>query len=366
MALTLPKLDLPKLTLDKKQISIIAGAVVVLAAAGWFGWQYFGGAEPAPVAKTQPVTAAKQAGPAKAAADAGAARDKLIGDLLLASGLKRQLDQLPQQFIAGTRQSGKQKSKGPALDKTIESVFAEAYTAEGFNRRMGADLKKNFDEQRVQALLKDYSTPAAKRMVELGQAAPSPAELARFARSPAAPRPSSARAGLVKRIDAASRASDLAVEAAFTTMKAIALGVAGEGAGKAAAVDKAIEKERASSTQRIRSATLLNLAFSLKDASEAELEAYAKFYETENSKWFTGIVYASILEEVKSASARAGERIGALAGKRAAPTDNSAVPADKSTTPAAKPARSKAGSDARTCLGLDTNQAIIKCAEQYR
>lgn len=337
------------LALEKKQIPAVVGAVVLLAAAGWLGWQYFEDAGPVPLAKLLPVTAAKAAAPA----DAGPARDKLIADALVASGLKRQLDQLPQQLAAGVRQSGKQHSKAsPAVVKAIENAVAESFSAQNFQARVSVDLKKNFNEQRLQALLKDFSTPAAKRMIEREQAAPSPEEFARFARSPAATRPSPQRAGLLKRIDAATRASDLAVDVAFSSMKAVALGVVGEGAGKAAAVDKVIEKQRASTTQRIRNATLLNLAFSYRDASDAELEEYARIYEAENSKWFTGIVYTSLLEEVKSASAQAGERIASVAGKPAAP--------------AARPVRSKSGSDARTCLDLARNEAIIKCAEAYR
>jgi hypothetical protein len=348
------------LTLTRKQILPIVGGVVIVSAAGWFGWQYFEDAGPVPAvpAKPQPVTAAKSPAAAKAAApaDAGPARDKLIEDTLVASGLKRQLDQLPQQLIAGVRQSGTQQSKAsPAVAKAIENAVAGSFTAQGFHDRVGADLKKNFDQQRLQALLKDFSTPAAKRMIELQQAAPSPDELARFARSPAVTRPSAQRAGLVKRIDAAIRASDLAVDVAFSSMKAVALGLIGDGAGKAAAVDNAIEKQRASATQKIRVATLLNLAFGFKDASDTDLEEYARIYEAENSKWFTGIVYASLLEEVKRASAQAGERIGSLASKPAAP--------------AAKPVRSirpKAGADARACLDLATNTAVMNCAERYR
>lgn len=52
------------------------------------------------------------------------------------------------------------------------------------------------------------------------------------------------------------------------------------------------------------------------------------------------------------AAAPAGERIGTLASKPASPV--------------AKPVRSKAGADARACLDLATNTAIIKCAEKYR
>jgi hypothetical protein len=353
MALTLPKLTIPKLSLDNKQLPFVVGGVVVLAAAGWFGWQYFAGEPPppTPISKPQPVTAAKPQAKGPSPAEIEKARDKLIEDVLVASGLKQKLDQLPQQFIADARLSARKRSKGSsAEDKPYEAVVTELFTAQGFNNRMKADLKKNFDEKRLQALLKDYSAPAAKQMVELGRVEPNAAALAKFVRSPAAKRPSSERATLIKRIDAASGASDLAVDIAFTTMKAIALGMAGEGAKKAALIEKGVEKERASSEKKIRDASLLNLAFGLKDASDADLEAYAKFYETENSKWLTGIAQASILDEVKSASTQAGERFGMLPG----------------IAPAAKHTGSKAGADARACLSLATNAAIIECAEAYR
>jgi hypothetical protein len=360
MALTLPKLSLPDLALPNKRLLTIVGGVAVASAAGWFVWQNFADTGPAPAAPSRPqaVPATKAPVAAKSAApvDSGPARDKLIADALVASGLKRQLDQLPQQLVAGVRQSGTPRSKtSAAVVKAIEDAVAGSFTAQGFHDRVSADLKKNFDQKRLQALLKEFSTPAARRMIELGQAAPSPEELARFARGAVATPPSSQRASLVKRIDAAIRASDLAVDVAFSSMRAVALGLAGDGAAKAAAVDKTIEKQRASATQAIRDATLLNLAFGFKDANDTELEEYAKICESENNKWFTGIVYASLLEEVKRASAQAGERIGSLASKPAAP--------------AAKPVRSmrsKPGADARTCLDLAANNAIMICAEKYR
>ena len=357
MALTLPKFTLPKLTLAKRQIPAVVGGVLIVSAAGWFGWQYFEDAGPAPVApsKPQPVTAAKPpvAGKAAAPADAGPARDKLIEDLLLASGLKQQLSQLPQKLMAGVRQSGKQQTNASAaVLKAIEHAAAQSFSAQEFHDQVSAGLKKNFDQKRVQALLKDYSTPAARRMIEQEQALTSPEELAQFTRRAAAARPSPQRTSLVKRIDSATRASDLAIDVAFASMKRVALGAVGAGAQESAAVDKAIEKQRASATDNIRNATLLNLAFGYRNASDAELEEYAKFYETENSKWFSGIVYTSLLEQVQSASAQAGERSGA--------------PASKPASSVAKPVRSKAGADARTCLGLATNAAIMKCAEKYR
>ena len=361
MALTLPKLAVPKLALpklavDKKQLPAIVGGAVVLAAAGWFGWQYFAeDAAPPPPAPSKPQAVAAAKPPAKAAtpAEIEKARDKLIGEVLVASGLKQELDQLPDHLLAGVRQSGKHRAKAsPAIFNAIEDAMAESFTADGFQGRVGAALQKDFDQKRLQALLRDFSTPTAKTMIELQRAAQSPEQFAAFARSAAATRPAPERAALIKRIDAATRASDLAVEVAFVSMKALALGIAGEGAGKAAAIDKAIEKQRAATTRRIRDATLLNLAFSFRDASNADLEKYAGIHETENSKWFNGLVYTALLAEVQAASAEAGERIAKLGTKPMAV--------------AARHGGSKSGADARACLNLATNTAIIKCAEAYR
>ncbi|MBE0614798.1 MAG: hypothetical protein IH604_14100 [Burkholderiales bacterium] len=351
MALTLPKLTLPALSVNKKQLPAIVGGVVVLAAAGWFGWQYFAEEPPPPppVSKPQPVTAAKPVVKAKSPAEIEKERDKLIEDVLAASGLKRQLDQLPQTLASGVRQSGKQHKKAPPARVTaVESALAEAFAAGEFHRVVSADLKKNFDEKQLQALLKNFSTPAAKTMVELEGVSVSPEERAKFARS-AAGHPSPQRMELIKRIDAATGAGELAGEIASVTMKTLATGIAGENARKAAAIDKTIEKQRASTEKKIHDETLLNLAYSFKDSSDADLEKFAGISEAASSKWLYGVVYKSLLEEIENTATDAAKRIGEL-----------------STKPATTVARSKTGQDARACLGRGTNTAIIKCAEAYR
>jgi hypothetical protein len=358
MALTLPKLALPKLTVTKKQLPVIVGGVVVVAVAGWFGWQYFAeNAAPRPPArKPQAVTAVKPHAPVKAAApvDAGLAQNQLIVEVLAASGLKQELDQLPERMLAGVKQYDRQQMKTPpAVVDAIEDAVAKSFTADGFNNQVRAALKKNFDQKRLQALLKDFSAPAAKTMVAQEHATHSPEEFAEFARSAAATRPAPARAALIKRIDAATGASQTAVDVAFASMRALAMGVVGEDKRRADSVDKTIEKQRAASFGRISNATLLNLAFSFKDASDADLEKYAAICETENSKWFYSLVHAAIVDEARAASTNAGDLISALKLK---PTQMLA----------AGRRGPKPGADARACLALATNAAIAKCAEAYR
>ena len=350
-------LTLPKLAVSRKQILTIVGGVVLAAAAGWAALQYFEDTPPPPPPK--PVTPA-----AKAAAPVPSP-DKLIADLIAASGLNQHLEQLPQQLISGVKQSGSQNKKAsPAVVAAIETAVAESFTAQAFQDRLAADLKKNFEQKRVQGLLADFSTPAAKSMIQLEQASPAPEELTRFMRAQTANRLPPARAELIKRIDTATRAGDLAVEAAFATMKAVAAGIVGAQTKKAASVDLTIEKQRAATTAGIRHATFANLAFAYRDASDADLESYAKFYESENSKWLYGLVYASILEEITSAATRAGARAGELAGKPA----KGGKPANAGKPPpaAGRPAASQSGADARACLDLAANLAVAKCAEKFR
>ena len=352
MALTLPKLTLPALSFDKKQLPAIVGGVVVLAAAGWFGWEYFAEEPPppAPVSKPQPVTVAKPVVKAKSPAEIEQERVKLIEDVLAASGLKRQLDQLPQTLANSVQQLGKpQKKVSAARVKAVEGALSEAFSAGEFHRVVSADLKKNFDEKQLQAVLKLYSTPAAKTMVELEGAAVSTQERAKFAREAAAGPTSPPRADLIKRIDATLWRTRSKIISASVTMKTLATGIAGENVRKAAAIDKTIEKQRTSTEKKIHDETLLNIAYSFKDSSDADLEKFAGIYEAESSRWLYGLVYKALLEEVENTATDAAKRLGEL-----------------STKPASAAAGSRAGQDARACLGLATNAAIIKCAEAYR
>src|SRR5512143_3490713 len=98
--LSVPKLTLPKLALDKKKLPLVVGGVVVLAAAGWFGWQYFM-EEPAPPPPAKPAATKPVAPKPQSPADIAKAQDKLIEDVLAATGVKQQLAQLPQRLVAG-------------------------------------------------------------------------------------------------------------------------------------------------------------------------------------------------------------------------------------------------------------------------
>jgi hypothetical protein len=384
MALTLPKLTLPKFSRQKpgppksspstpdhsipappkpkpkkKQAPTIVGGVIVVAALAWFGWQHFAenAAPPRPARRPHVVTNAKPHAPVKPAPLSAEARAKLIAEVLSVTGLKQELDQLPERMLAGVRDYDKQQLKTPpALTEGIEDAVAKSFTADGFNSRVNAALTKNFDQRRLQALVREFSAPAAKTMVAQENASRSPEDFAAFKRSAAAKPPAPAREALIKRIDAASRASDTAVDVAFASMQALAMGIVSEEQGKTGSVAQAIEQRRAALDSKIRDATLLNLAFSFKDASDADLEKYARICENATTKWFYSLVHDALVEEATADSTNAGNLISQLKIK----------PAKNAKKIAARRHGPKWGADARACLALPTDEAIIKCAEAYR
>lgn len=349
----------------KNNILIVVGAVIAIAAVGWFGWQYIGASKPEPAAqagrKPAQSAVAQKAAPDKTAgapARQAASPDKLIGDIMVVSGLKRTLDQLPEQILAGFKDAGKQGKVSSAEMREMEKIAMASFSAQGFNQQAVAHLKKNFDQKRFQAHLDDISTPLAKRMTALEAKQATPEELGAFARSLAAKPLSAERVSLIRKLDAAGRANALGAEVVFSSMKGMMRVFSGASPKQVAAADRAMARQRPAVEENIRNAVQVAMAYAYKDVSDADLAEYTRIYEKENNKWMLGLVYAAITEEFQNASALMGERLEKLA--RAKKGTQAADAA------AGRPERSRANEDARACLDLENNKEIMKCAHRYR
>ena len=398
--------------------SIIAvGVIALLAAAGWYGWQNYGdmllgntskmaqtpaAAKPAPPPSGAPAAgSAKMNGaqPGGAASAPSSSSDKIIDDLLAASGYKHMASSLPQQIIDGAANARAAKGRPPVNSFELEAMLKESFTTKGFYDRGVAEVRKNFDEKRVKAALEMVSTPLAKRMTEMEKAQPSAADVTEFA----AKAPTPQRLALITKLDKASKSSELVGDISFAAAHALAAAAAGSDAAKRAKVDADIAQARSQGAETLRNNVLGSLAIVYRKASDADLTDYIKLLESDNGKWLTATLSRAVLEEIKAGSTRLGERIAAgnqgkpaVAGAKA--PDGKAAGAEAKTPDAAKTAAkpapepmvkkeatapvedkpvrtagassnrqgSRSGEDSRECLDLPTNVEIIKCAEQFR
>lgn len=328
------------------KLLLIGAAVLLLAGGGWFAWQHFM-AEPPPPPPPPPRAAAP-----------GVNQDRMIGELLAASGLDHLLDRLPEQMLAGARQAGRQDKSGrlsPGDLAELERLAQESFSAQGFRRSAEDGLRKQFEAKRFQEFIADSATPLAKRMNELEKQEPKQEELAAFMASLAAKPPTPERAKLIERIDVAGRASELAAEALFATVKGMARGFAGSDAKQVADADRAIEQQRAAAAGNIRDAVRLSLAHAYREVSDADLAEYVRLHEKESTQFVLGLVFDALIGEIRSGAERFGVGLEKLLGARlAAPM---------------KPApsvASRAHEDARECLRFEDNLQVMGCAEQYR
>ncbi len=322
---------------------LIGAAVVLLAAGGWFAWRHFM-AEPPPPPPPPP----------KAAQPVAVNQEKTIAELLAVSGLDHLLARLPEQMLAGVRQAGRQDKSGrlSAGDLAeLERLAQESFSAQGFRRSVVDGLRKKFEAKRFQEFIADSSTPLARRMNELEKREPKPEELAAFGATPAAPE----RAKLIERIDAAGRASELATETLFATVKGMTRGLAGSDAKQVADADSAIEQQRAAAAGNIRDAVRLSLAYAYREVSDADLAEYAGLHEKENTQFVLGLVFDALTGEIRGGAERFGAGLEQLLRARFAAQTKPPVAV-----------RSRAHEDARECLRFEDNIRVMGCAEQYR
>lgn len=357
-----------------QRLLLIVGAVAVLGGGGWFAWQHFM-AEPPPLPSPPPKAAAKpQAPPAPAAAPA-VNPDKQIEDILAVSGLGHTLQRLPEQLLASVRQAGEQDRSGKLRKadlQEMERLTREAYTAQGFRLRVTAQLKQHYDARRFGEFLDDSATPLAKRMSELEKQEPGQAELLAYMKALAAKPLPPERVKLIERIDAASRASELALEAMFTSVKGMMRGFAGADAKQLAEIDKAIEQQRNAAAGNVRNAVRLSLAYTYHDASDADLAEYVRLHEKDSTKFFLGLVFDALIAEIRAGAERFGAGLERLFKARfaeqmaAKAKGKPAAKAEAPVAPAPRSGRSRTQEDARECLRFEANRQVMGCAEQYR
>jgi hypothetical protein len=358
--------------------------------------------------------------PAPAAAPA-ANPSKVISDILTVSGQKKALENMPGEFISGvhSRLESLQSENGarlqPGMQQAIEDSAKAAFTSDKFLARVTRAMKKDYNEKTYQALLADLSSPVARKMAELeSRADPSPQVFKQFVNDLESTPLPAARASLLRRLDAASRTSELMYTALLATNKGLVRGLS-SASGKCMS-ESQLKKTEATMEGRTKAAkTSLEemaidmMAYTYRDVSDAELSDYVKIYETAQSRHVGDVIFNAIVAEYGDASMNMGRGIAqSVRQKRAelnmpacedsgAPTNvagsqgivDPVMQADSSTssppeaasapasgeqqgapaTPKSSiPIEKRKGGDITQCLesGNKTDKEIAACAEKFR
>ncbi len=187
----------------------------------------------------------------------------------------------------------------PALERVLDKQFQPGpfYTA------IGDQLRKSYSPERLPALTEWMRSPVAQKLagrLRLAYSAESRPELVAFASSLSKTPPPQPRLLLIHRLFDASRLSDMEVESTIalvhTTAQAISPALPKEKRYSASELDRALGSVKSRYRSVMTNAKLVQYLFAYQSASDAELEQYARFLESDSGRWLISTIDKGFFE----------------------------------------------------------------------
>lgn len=223
------------------------------------------------------------------------------------AGLERQIPQLAAQIEQQLR------SESSAIPATLHGRMAlavrQAYGETRLKAEILADLRANWNPTLAAEALTWLRSPVGRQVIQMEERASTPeAEraLEKFAVSLASTPPDPKRLAAVRRLDQATRTTDMSVEIMTTMARAIVRGAAAAQPGPASMGD--FDREIAAQQPAMRKAaetyTLTAFLYTYRDLSPQELAEYLAFFDSPGGKWYQQTVGSAFQGAVEKASER--------------------------------------------------------------
>ncbi len=265
---------------------------------------------PTPLPKPKPVTTPKPPPPEPPAAPQPAAEPAdFVDSVLDGLGLRS--------AIANYTQTTRvlaflDKGRLAEIDvPVLERVLSEQFQPGPFYKAIGDRLNKGYSPERLPALAEWLHSPLARNLADLDRrayAAESRQELVDFAASLSTTPPPQPRLILIHRLYEDTRICDMEVEATIalvhTTAQAISPALPKEKRYGASELDRALGGVKSRYRSVMRNAKLVQLLFAYQSASDAELEQYAGFLESDEGKWLISTIDKGFFDATGSISRR--------------------------------------------------------------
>lgn len=255
------------------------------------------------------------ASPVSAAPTPGPAVQESAESLYRYAGLERQVPMLGAQIEQQLR------SETPAgAAAMLEPMAAAAHRAFGAPRMKNeilADLRKSWNPALASEALKWLRSPTGRRVIQMEEVASKPeaqAALESFAATFATKPPDAQRVEAMRRLDRATRATDLSLSIMSTLARAIAHGAAATQPGPASPgeIDAAIDGQQAAMRKAIEGYTLVSFLHTYRDLPSDQLAEYLRFFDSPAGKWYSQTVGSAFARSMESASERFAAEIVAI------------------------------------------------------
>ncbi|OGK95028.1 MAG: hypothetical protein A3E31_16815 [Candidatus Rokubacteria bacterium RIFCSPHIGHO2_12_FULL_73_22] len=249
-------------------------------------------------------------------------RDALIEEALELSGIKQQLAGLAPQVAANTDLS---KSPLDAQERAaVLQTLAAAFGLEPILATVRSVLRTGYDPQLMGVFVARLRTPTLRRLTAMEVEADTPElpkKLQAFAAGLRGSPPPAERVARLARLAAATSTAEYMLEVRGAVVRAgfraIEPMLPPERRPKPGALDAAIAGMIAQQRDTMRNEVLVLFLYVYRAATDAELEEYITFEESEAGRWFQGLYRRGMLEAVSAASEQVVRQIAkSLPAKR--------------------------------------------------
>jgi hypothetical protein len=236
--------------------------------------------------------------------------EPLIKQLMNASGLDRQIAQIPDLILSGIPPQGTMPAEKYNI---LLSALKEAFDIERMTLSVSSKLEKNLDAHSMRAALTWLHSDVGIKMTVLEEAASTPQGLqqlqayAEKLKTKAAP---AVRLQLAERLDVVSQATNTVVNMVMATSLGVATAVDAaqvkERRVGAAALKAQLDLQRPALTQAYRPMVTASMLYTYQGVSSADISLYIVFLESKPGRHYQTTANAALIGAISDSSENLG------------------------------------------------------------
>jgi hypothetical protein len=247
-------------------------------------------------------------------------QNELIQSLYFKSGIDKQVRQMPLLIRSSVEQALEQDDRINDLPRHTKSAISgsvqEAFSAERFKKTIIKEVTASMTVKDLDKVLKWLDSPLGKKCTRLEESASTPetlSEVKKFATRLKQAPPAANRLDILRRLDAAVKATETNVEIAMNTQLAVAFAVVKslplEQQGPLKDIAAQLEKNRPQIEAVMKSQTLIFALYTYQNLTNGELEAYIQFATSPAGVKYHGATISGFKKALLNGSLKWGESI---------------------------------------------------------
>jgi len=248
----------------------------------------------------------------------GKADQELVRTLMQKSGLNKQIEQIPLMMQAGMVQAEQNEPSRKLTQKEmsdLNSMVATAFDAKAINAAVQKHIRSTLAEKDIRAALAWLNSPLGEKITRLEEDASTPAAYTEMQAMADTLAKNTARVAQLRKLDSAVKATEAGVSVALniqiSLLTAMSSQVPRDKRPSADEIADRVNKNSAEMRSVVAQETLLSFLYAYRTLTDAEVERYIAFAESESGRKY----HASTAKGVSDAVVQASRTLGSMLGK---------------------------------------------------